>query len=74
MNDQRYRFSVGISVTKQEAERFADYGLMYDNLPYDDLVMLEEIASRHMVQILDGMKPMIDELVAKGYAEAEKRR
>lgn len=74
MSDQKYNVTLGASITKAEESRWADFGVVYTGMSYDQIVELEAIIAKHSEAMLAGMRDLISDLVAIGYQESEKRK
>lgn len=74
MSDERYKVVIGMAVTKQDGNvEFADYGIVYSNMHYDQMVQVEAAFAKHADEINDGMRPLIADMVQMGMDEIPKR-
>ena len=74
MEEDRYKCVIGMGITQCENNReFADYGLVYSMLKYDQLVEVQQAFAKHGTQITQAMEPLIQDLVQIGLEEAKLR-
>ena len=71
--EQRYNVTLGASITKAEEPRWADFGVVYTGMSYEQIVQLEEVIAKHSEAMLAGMRELISDLMKIGYEEVEKR-
>lgn len=74
MSEDRYKVVIGMSIVKEGNPGFADFGIVYHNMPYDKMVAVEAALSKHADTVNEGLKPLVEELVAMGVMEAELRK
>lgn len=74
MSEDRYKVVIGMSIVKEGTPGFADFGIVYSNMPYDKMVAVEAALARHADKVNEGLKPLVEELVGMGVMEAEVRK
>ena len=62
---------LGMSVLDNKGD-YSDIGVVYYDLDYDGLVLLERLMLDNAAQILAAFKPVLDALNNEGYSQAQK--
>ena len=62
---EKYKVVIGMSVTK-ESEAFADFGLVYSGMGYEDVVKVEAAFAKHSQGIINAMDGLVADLVQMG--------
>ena len=70
----RFRVNIGLSIVPADAPAYADFGLTYDNLPYENMVVIEEIFDKHAGAILEAMEGLRKDLVNVGYQQIQAKK
>lgn len=73
-DEKRYNVTIGLSIVKAGTPAYADFGLRYANMKYDDVVEIERIVSANATTLQQGLEPILKELIAMGYSKAEVRK
>ena len=75
MSDERYKVVIGMSVTKQDGNtEFADFGIVYSNMHYDQMVHVEGAFAKHAEDVNKGIEGLVADLVQMGVDEIEVRK
>ena len=65
-----FNVTLGVAINKDDGRKFSDFGYVYSDLPYDQLVALEGILAKHSETIFKAYQPVIQELLDAGYQMA----
>ena len=64
--NKRYRVTIGMSVVPDGQPGFADFGLVYSDMPLKNVAEVEAIFNQHKNAVLGGMGSLIDALANIG--------
>ena len=64
--NKRYRVTIGMSVVPDGQPGFADFGLVYSDMPLKNVAEVEAIFNEHKGAVLGGMGGLMDALTSIG--------
>ena len=70
----KFKVVIGLSIVKEGGEDFADFGLVYRGMDYEDIVKVEAAFARHAETVVKAMEGMVGELVQMGVDKAAEKK